>query len=373
VGATTHQAHRLLDDAGGSTTRFFDLIILDEASQVDVAMSTLALSGLADEGSVIVAGDPKQLPPIHEAEAPLGLENYVGPVFTYLERRNQISPSVLNTNYRSNQTIVSLEHVAGYPPALHPHSPHLALDLTSAVPRTAQPPAGWPSELFWTPEWAELLDPAKPCTAFVYSEGRSSQWNPFEADAVSAMALLLWGRLSSQLLNELAPSGVAYPRSTSAYTATDFFERGVGVVTPHRAQQALVINRLQSLFSSQAGLSASTIRDSVDTVERFQGQQRDVMLATFALGDPDAISDEDEFLLSLNRFNVMASRARAKLVVLITREVVDHLSADPDVLRGSSLLKSFVETFCDNRRTMTLGAVDHGGTQRAVNGEFRWR
>jgi superfamily I DNA and/or RNA helicase len=114
------------------------------------------------------------------------------------------------------------------------------------------------------------------------------------------------------------------------------------------------------------------IRDSVDTVERFQGQQRDVMIATFALGDPDAISDEDEFLLSLNRFNVMASRARAKLIVLVSRQVVDHMSADPEVLRGSALLKTFVETFCGNSRPMTLG-YNANGAPRAVDGDFRWR
>lgn len=109
------------------------------------------------------------------------------------------------------------------------------------------------------------------------------------------------------------------------------------MVTPHRAQQALVVSGLQRLFGP--AVPPSAIRESVDTVERFQGQQRDVMIATFALGDPDAISDEDEFLLSLNRFNVMASRARAKLIVLVSRQVVDHMSADPEVLRSSALLK----------------------------------
>ena len=52
-----------------------------------------------------------------------------------------------------------------------------------------------------------------------------------------------------------------------------------------------------------------------------------MIIASFALGDPDAIGDEDEFLMSLKRFNVMASRARAKLIVLVSREVVDHLAA----------------------------------------------
>ena len=114
------------------------------------------------------------------------------------------------------------------------------------------------------------------------------------------------------------------------------------------------------------------IRDAVDTVERFQGQQRDVMLATFALGDPDAIATEDEFLMSLNRFNVMASRARAKLVVLIAREVVDHLSGDIDVLRGSALMKTFVDSFCDCSEPLVLGHIV-GGNTLLVDGERRWR
>jgi superfamily I DNA and/or RNA helicase len=176
--------------------------------------------------------------------------------------------------------------------------------------------------------------------------------------------------MSSQLANEIDRSGTVKARSTSPYSCDDFWRYGVGVVTPHRAQQALVVSGLQRVFGPT--VPPSTIRESVDTVERFQGQQRDVMIATFALGDPDAISDEDEFLLSLNRFNVMASRARAKLIVFVSRQVVDHLSADPDVLRGSALLKTFVETFCSNHRPMTLGSITPSGP-RSVEGEFRWR
>lgn len=370
VGGTVHQVHRLLDDADGPVARLFDLIVLDEASQLDVGTSTLAIAGLADNGSVVVAGDPKQLPPIHQAQAPLGLESYVGPIFTYLEKRHSIIPAVLNQNYRSNKMIVSLGHVAGYPQDLVSHSEALALQLLAPLPLTPEPPATWPPHLFWTSEWGALLTPSQPCSVFVYDEGRSSQWNPFEADAVASLVWLLSNSLSSQLSNELDPSGLIKPLSTSPYSVTDFWTKGVGVVTPHRAQQALVVSRLQSLFGT--ALPPGLIRESVDTVERFQGQQRDVIIATFALGDPDAISDEDEFLLSLNRFNVMASRARAKLIVLVSRQVVDHLSSDPEVLRGSALIKTFVETFCHNFRPMTLGFRTPSG-QRMVSGEFRWR
>jgi superfamily I DNA and/or RNA helicase len=96
----------------------------------------------------------------------------------------------------------------------------------------------------------------------------------------------------------------------------------------------------------------------VDTVERFQGQQRDVIIASFALDDPDAIGDADEFLMSLKRFNVMVARARAKLIVLVSREVVDHLAADLDTLRDSKLLKVFVESYCSRHRNLTLGFLD---------------
>ena len=96
------------------------------------------------------------------------------------------------------------------------------------------------------------------------------------------------------------------------------------------------------------------------------------MLATFALGDPDAISDEDKFLLSPNRFNVMASRARAKLIVFVSQEIVDHLSSDMEVLRQSALLKNYVEVFCDQGRPMETGFIRDDGIQVLKSGELRW-
>jgi DNA replication ATP-dependent helicase Dna2 len=82
--------------------------------------------------------------------------------------------------------------------------------------------------------------------------------------------------------------------------------------------------------------------------------QRDVIVGSFGLGDPDLILAEDEFLYNLNRFNVMASRARAKLIVLTTRALVDHLADDAEVLEQSWLLKNFAESFCTNSTPMTL-------------------
>ena len=187
---------------------------------------------------------------------------------------------------------------------------------------------------------------------------------------MAALALLLYGRLGNQLLNERDPaSGAAIASSHSPYAMDEFWRSGIGIVT-HIAQQALIVARLQQVFGPLG--AHQLIRDAVDTVERFQGQQRDVILASFALGDQDAIQDEDEFLMSLNRFNVMTSRARAKLITLVTQEVVNHLSGELDILRQSRLLKVYVESFCNNFRPMTLGYVTANGVLQ-VDGMFKWR
>ena len=56
----------------------------------------------------------------------------------------------------------------------------------------------------------------------------------------------------------------------------------------------------------------------------------------------------------------------------VSQEVVDHLSSDMDVLRGSALLKTFAESFCGQGRPMQLGYIRNGAAQ-AVDGVFRWR
>ena len=371
VGATPQQVHNLLtcnDD--NAQAEWFDLIAIDEASQMDVAHAVLPLCGLAENGSVVLAGDPLQLAPIHQASAPKDLEGLVGSVYVFWKEVHGVQESSLEINYRSNSALVSFAREAGYASTLLSQSPNLSMELTSPLPQSS--PSQWPSSLVWTPEWASLLDPSHPAVCFIYGDGRSSQSNRFEADAVASVLWLLNGRMGSQLRNEIDPAkGIAVPSTGTPYTNIEFWQKAVGVVTPHRAQQGLIVSRLLSAFKA-SGQLADEIRDAVDTVERFQGQQRDIIIASYTLGDPDQIAEEDEFLLSLNRFNVVASRARAKLIVLVSQEVVSHLAHDTNILRESKLLKVYAESFCNNERVVDL-AYEEGGTVHTIPGWLRWR
>ena len=371
VGAPPQQVHNLLTCCGNDAqAEWFDLVAVDEASQMDVANAVLPLCSLSSDGSVVMAGDPLQLPPIHRASAPKDLDATVGSVYSFWRDMHHVGESRLEVNYRSNATLVSLAHVAGYSGSLASSSPDMRINLTSPFPLSK--PVHWPSDLVWSREWAYILEPARPAVCFVYNDGRSSQRNQFEANAVAAMLWLLQGRVARQILNEIDPvTGAKVTGTCVPYNGLEFWQKAVGVVTPHRAQQGLIVSKLHSIFNSTSGATADAIRDAVDTVDRFQGQQRDIIIASYTLGDPDQIAEEEEFLLSLNRFNVVASRARAKLIVLISQDVVNHLAHDADVLSESRLLKVYAESFCDNERDAVLKFRVGGNVQR-VPGRFRW-
>ena len=367
LGAPAQQLHNLAVAGTGrprpqQTQRsWFDLVIIDEASQLDVATSALVFSKRATGGACVLAGDDLQLPPIHQAEPPEGLENHVGSIYNYVHRQLGVPLSALNVSFRSGESLISFTRQAGYDPSLRAHSPRLQLNI-DAVPLSA--PSDWPTNLPWSSDYARILDPSHPSVCLIYEDRQSAQANVFEARHVAALTTLLRTRLRRGLLNELDALGNAVEdgrlTAPEQFSDDEFWEHGVGIVVPHRAQMGLVIAQLRDVFPVDA---VAKIRSAVDTVERFQGQERDVVIASFGLGDPDLIAAEDEFLYSLTRFNVMASRARAKLIVFVTRSLIEHLPDDSEVLRQSLLLKRFAEQFCQAAP----------GQDDANPWELRWR
>ena len=358
VGGPTQQLHNLAvagnRNPRASTTQqeWFDLIILDEASQVDVANSTLVFSKRATAGTCVLAGDDLQLPPIHPAKPPLDLEHVVGSIYNYCQQHLGVQPVPLNVSFRSNSTLISFTREAGYDPQLRAHSPDLRIRLAHSH---SAAPADWPSGLTWTPDYGNILDPDYPATSVVYEDRRTGQVNRFEAESIVALVWLLRRDLLYGLDSELDAHRIKIqdgryttPRTT---TSSEFWQESVGIVVPHRAQMSLIVAQLQSMFPNEP---ADLIRGAVDTVERFQGQQRNVILASFGVGDPDVIASEEEFLYNLRRFNVMASRARAKLIVFLTESLIEHLSNDQDVLRESLLLKRFAEQTWVSAEPVTL-------------------
>lgn len=369
VAATPEQVYNLTKINEEQVCEFFDYILIDEASQMDVAHAVLPLCAICENGNLILAGDSKQLPPITKVEAPLGLENKVGSIYNYMTKQYQVEEIMLDINYRSAKTIVDFALEAGYMRSLTSYSPDLKLNLVEEL--ASERPVQWPNDLEWSINWTDIMNNELRAACFVYSDGKSSQWNDFEIEAVAALITSVYGKVGKQLVNEIDILGNVKSIGSEKYDTDEFWKKGIGVVTPHRAQQSRIVSRLQQLFGHTVN-DITVIRDAVDTVERFQGQERDIIIVSFALGDIDMIRTEEEFLMSLNRFNVMASRARAKLVVLVSQEIIDYLGSDINILNSSELIKKFADTFCDECKKIVL-PYRNNDTVKRVEGYFKYR
>lgn len=363
VGAVAHQCYRIADQAHGSALyEAFDFAAVDESSQLDLGKALFPLCLLTDAADVVFLGDHLQMPPIVLTQPPSGAEWLVGSIQTYLIHRHNCPRQPLLTNYRSAQPFIEFGKCIGYPTGLSAHSPDLALHFPN-LPQV-QPPA-WNAAALWCPSLPAIADPNRRLVAITYADGKSGQANEFEADMVCAIVQQLFLTLSASLANELDVTGTPIPVQAAPHTPETFWDRGVGIVTPHRAQRAMIVRRLRHLFPTHP---ADFIDAAVDTVERFQGGQRDTIVISFGVGDPDLIADEESFLLQLERTNVAISRARAKCILAISDDLIYHLPSDRDTILTSKAVKSYVSDVC--RQTQPVTVPSHAGAQRPI--VVRW-
>lgn len=83
----------------------------------------------------------------------------------------------------------------------------------------------------------------------------------------------------------------------------------VGVISPYRAQ----VQYLRSLIKKRVFFKPYRSLISVNTVDGFQGQERDVILISLVRSNDDG---QIGFLRDLRRMNVAITRARMKLIIL---------------------------------------------------------
>jgi hypothetical protein len=363
VGTVANQCYRIAHQAHGVAQHpFFDFAVVDESSQLDIGKALFPLCLLADPSEISFFGDHLQMPPIVSTQPPRGAEWLVGSIQSYLIHRHTCPHQDLLTNYRAAQPFVEFAKRIEYPPNLSSHSPDLRLHRDNPA---NSPPAQWNDTVHWFPELIDVTDPNRRLCAITYADGRAGQANEFEADLVCSIAQQFFLTFSQSLVDELESNGSPKIPQHAPHTLETFWDRGLGIVTPHRAQRALIIRRLRQIFPSH---SPDKIDAAVDTVERFQGGERDTIIISFGVGDPDLIVHEESFLLQLERTNVAISRARAKCIVVISDDLAYHLPSDRETILTSKAVKSYVSDFC--RRTQPIAVPIAGTNTRPI--VLRW-
>lgn len=116
--------------------------------------------------------------------------------------------------------------------------------------------------------------------------------------------------------------------------APDIDPGSVAVITPHTAQRA----RLESELGDFIGDEIAS--GGVDTVERFQGGECETVIVSATASDKTAISENEEFLLDLNRANVAFSRAEKRLIVVCSETLLNYIPPEMEEYQSAKLWKT---------------------------------
>ncbi len=257
----------------------FDVIVVDEASQVTLPLAVMAM--LAADTFIFI-GDEKQLPPVQLSVEPG--EAAAHSVFSHLRDRG--FGTMLKTTYRMNEKLTRWPSESFYS------------GLLRAAPANARRRLALPG----VPDnFAELLDPAHP---FVFVE---------LDHAVCRNYSVAEATLCADLVETLFRAG--FPLAE------------VAVIVPFRRQARWVRNFLRKkLRLPEMEARACT----VDTVDRLQGQERELVIVSMTASDPGYLESLASFLLRPQRLNVAITRARTKVIVLASAGIAALDPVDPD-------------------------------------------
>lgn len=307
LGATGFGLYQMFEGRKGAFPQAFDWVVFDEASQVLIPQALLSL--IYGKGNFLFSGDVKQLPPIvlrHYEENPDTTSGVHRSVLSHLldaygpEHRIR-----LDQTYRMNEDLCAFPSRTWYEGTLRPAqgNAHTRLVLND----------------FEKDDLLDrVLDPEKPVSLLVVDHRGRHQKSDLEVDIVAQLARRL-----------MAEYGVTADR--------------LALISPHRAQNNATAERLAGL------LEAGETLPLIDTVERVQGAERDVILFAFTTSDLDYIASE--FLNNPNRFNVAITRAKQKLIVVGSQAFFSTVPQTEERLKANSCFKAFYE-FCREQRSL---------------------
>ena len=330
----------------------FDLLIVDEASQMTFGAFALTIPSLAVErGRLVLAGDDLQLPPLINGQYPEredGLPGLHDSVFAYLRARDDAQHPYtwqLSENWRMNTTLCQFPATVLYGSQYQPVNATVANRRLSLAPQRGET-SPMPELLHW------LLDPAYPLVVAILDGVQAATENRLEAEVVASLACALRRRLHQE-------HGRRYPDSQGG--DQQFWRQGLGIVSPHHAQIDAIQQALHRLRAWQS-------TPFVDTVDKMQGQESQAVIVSYGVSDTETALQEAEFIYRLNRLNVAITRAQAKCIVFLPRPLLEpslELLRHDQAAQGLGFMHALID-YCamGQEQEFSLIPFPQGGTAR---------
>ena len=252
------------------------VVLVDEAGQMPLGQ--VAIIGSFGARSVILIGDDKQMPPIfHEKlmDDPLSVS-----AFRYITKMHPNHRTRLSVTYRLNEPIARLVSRAFYE---DDGEALVASDFSRDRRLMILPPARASEAVFSLLASDEALMSVNPSTL--------NTWEDFNVEEASFIA---------ELVQAAVQGGMSY--------------ENIAVITPYRRQVRTVREKVLALNPDAGSML-------MDTVERLQGQDVDLIILSFSVSSPEYFLTAREFILNPNRLNVMLSRAKLKVIIVASNLV----------------------------------------------------
>ncbi len=269
----------------------FDVAVIDEASQCDIAS---CFPILFRAKKAVIVGDDKQLPHLsflEKAKEQSFLSQYNIPDKYQLMWRFRTNSMFDLANYYSTNPVLLDEHFRSYYPIIQFSNQEFYGNRIRVMTKDSG-----------TNDVLEL---------HIVKDGKVDSDATRNMPEVEAILKRIHDIISEDEGNDENPVSI-------------------GVVSPFRGQVDLISKAIRQV------LTETTIRKhqiEVGTAHTFQGDERDVMIFSLAIAD-NSFSQSLTFLQKPNLFNVAITRARKKLITF--------LSKDPKSL-PQGLLKDYIE------------------------------
>ena len=266
-----------------------DYLVVDEAGQMALA-NVLATAGVAN--NLILLGDPNQLRQPSHGIHPEGVDQSV---LDHVIQDQSIMPAAyglfLETTYRLHPAVCSFVSEAFYNGKLEP-------DKSTSVQALAVSNG---------------------------SGGVGLRYIPVEHSGNRTLSTEEVNRVDQAFRGLVGLPWTDRDTNTRPLSVQD-----VLVVAPYNAQVRRLIETLPD--GARAG-----------TVDKFQGQEAPVVIYSMATSSVDDAPRGMDFLFSLNRLNVAASRAQGLVMVVCSPELLKARCRTPDQMRLASALCRLIE------------------------------
>lgn len=256
----------------------YSTLFIDEAAQ---ALEPACWIAIRRANRVILAGDHCQLPPTVKSIAALK----AGLGKTLMERIVDSKPEVvtlLDTQYRMNEEIMRFSSSWFYDGKVKaaPITAHRGiLDYDTPI------------------EWVDDVANDDETVGETFVGETFGRINKVEARQVMELLQAYFEKIGKQrILDESID---------------------VGIISPYRAQ----VQYLRHLIKKETFFKPFRHLLSVNTVDGFQGQERDVIIVSLVRSNNDG---QIGFLRDLRRMNVAMTRARSKLIIIGDHETLAH-------------------------------------------------